>query len=339
MIMKHYTDSLSPLLGDLTRGFFHWLARERNVSPGTITSYRDTMVTFIRFLADSTGLSVDQLSMNDNFSDHVVDFLNHLENVRQCSISTRNHRLSTIKSFCRYAAYAEPLAASCCHRVILIPLKKKTEHLVEYLELDEMEAIISTANPTSIEGRRDHALLLMLFNTGCRVSELVQMTTDNLQPGPPRHVRILGKGRKWRTVPLWDRTIKAIEAMRKDRRDDNPHLFLGQRGTPLTRYGVRHLLDRRCKAAMDKMPSLKRKKISPHTIRHTTAVALLRATGDIDAVSKILGHASLNTTRIYTAADRSRLAETLNSISSALLPSAMHEWKPDADLIVWLESL
>jgi site-specific recombinase XerD len=337
--MKHYTDSLSPLLGDLVRGFFQWLARERNVSPGTITSYRDTMVAFIRFLADSTGQTVDILSMNDDFSDHVVDFLNHLENVRKCSISTRNHRLSTIKSFCRYAAYAEPLSASNCHRVTLIPLKKKTEPLVEYLELDEMEAIISTANPTSVEGRRDRALLLMLFNTGCRVSELVQMTTEHLQPGPPRHVRILGKGRKWRTVPLWERTIKAIEATRKDRRDDNHHLFIGQRGSPLTRFGVRHLLDRRCKAATTQMPSLNRRKVSPHTIRHTTAVALLRATGDIDAVSKVLGHASLNTTRIYTAADRSRLAETINSISSALLPAAMHEWKPDADLLVWLESL
>ena len=337
--MKHNTDHLTPLLGELVRGFFHWLARERNVSPQTITAYRDTMVMFLRFMADSSQQTVDKLSMNDDFSDHVVDFLNHLEDVRKCSITTRNHRLSTIKSFCRYAAYAQPLAAASCHRVTLIPLKKRVEPLMEYLELDEMEAIIATANTARVDGRRDHALLLMLFNTGCRVSELVQMTTEDLQPGPPRHVRILGKGRKWRTVPLWERTVMAIEAMKRDRRDDNPHLFLGQRGSPLTRFGVRHLLDRRCKKAAAQIPSLTRRKVSPHTIRHTTAVALLRATGDIDAVSKILGHASLNTTRIYTAADRSRLAETLNSISSALVPSSVHEWKPDADLLIWLENL
>lgn len=337
--MKHITDHSIPLFCELVRGFFHWLASERNVSPQTIIAYRDTIVMFLRFLADSTGQTVDKLSMNDDFSDHVIDFLNHLENVRQCSISTRNHRLSTIKSFCRYAAYAEPLAASNCNRVTLIPLKKKTEPLVEYLELDEMEAIIATANTTTAEGRRDYALLLMLFNTGCRVSELIQMTREDLQPGPPRHVRILGKGRKWRTVPLWERTVEAIVAMMRDRRDDKPHLFLGQRGFPLTRFGVRHLLDRRCKAATAQIPSLNQRKVSPHTIRHTTAVALLRATGDIDAVSKVLGHASLNTTRIYTSADRSRLAETLNSISSALLPVAVHEWKPDSDLLAWLESL
>jgi len=337
--MKRRSSLSTPALGDLVRDFFHWLVRERNVSPNTITAYRDTMVMFLRYLSDTTGQTVDSLMFTDDLGDRILNFLKHLERTRNISISTRNHRLSALKSFCRYVAYAQPLLASACRRVTLIPLKKHVEKLVEYLEIDEMEAIIAAPDRTTAEGRRDHALLLMLFNTGCRVSELIHLTHESIQPGPPPHVRILGKGRRWRAVPLWERTIKTIQMLARDKKDDHPELFIGQRGSPLTRFGVRHLLDRHCEKAAKIRPSLRKKRVSPHTIRHTTAVALLRATGDMDGVSKILGHASLNTTRLYTAADRSRLAKTLNSISSALVPASANEWKPDPDLIAWLESL
>lgn len=337
--MKRKPDRSAPALGDLVRDFFHWLGRERNVSPHTIAAYRDTMVQLLRYLADVTGQGVDELVLSDDFGDLVAAFLKHLEKARKVTINTRNHRLSVIKSFCRFTAYARPLAASSCRRVTLIPLKKRTEPLVEYLEADEMEAIIAAADLDTVEGRRNHALLLLMFNTGCRVSEATALTREQIQPGPPRHVRILGKGRRWRTAPLWERTIKAIEAMMRDRQDNEPSLFLGRRGTSLTRSGVRHLLERHCRKALKEMPALAKKRISPHTIRHTTAVALLRATGDLDGVSKVLGHASLNTTRLYTAADRSRLAKTLNSISAALVPAAASKWKPEANLLAWLESL
>lgn len=337
--MKRMHSLSTPFIGDLVRDFFHWLARERNASPNTIFAYRDTMVLFLRFLADTTGKSVDRLTFVDDFGDRILDFLNHLEKTRNISISTRNHRLSALKSFCRYIAYAQPLLASACRRATLIPRKKCAEKLMEYLETDEMEAIISIADQTCVMGRRDHALLLMLFNTGSRVSESIQLTRESIQPGPPLHVRILGKGRRWRSVPLWERTSEAVQTMLRHRKDDQPHLFLGQRGAPLTRFGVRHMLDRYCEKAAKNRPSIGKKHVSPHTIRHTTAVALLRATGDIDGVSKILGHASLNTTKLYTAADRSRLAETLNSISSALVPASTTKWKPSPDLIAWLESL
>ena len=266
-------------------------------------------------------------------------FVHHLEEKRNVSVRTRNHRLSAIRSFCHYVAYANPLTAAACRRVMLIPKKKGHEPLIEYLETEEMEAIIATADISTVQGRRNHALLLLMFNTGCRVSEVTSLTREQLNEGPPPHVRILGKGRKWRAIPLWDRTIQAIDVMMREREDDMPSLFLGQRGAPLTRSGVRHLLARHCQEASASMQALAQKHVTPHTIRHTTAVALLRATGDLDGVSKILGHASLNTTRLYTAADRSRLAETLNSISAAFAPGRPSEWKPDANLLTWLESL
>ena len=337
--MKRKHDDFAPALGGLVRDFFHWLGSERNVSSHTISAYRDTMVQFLRYHADVTGWSVDELVLTDDFGDIVVAFLNHLEETRNVSIRTRNHRLSAIKSFCRFAAYAQPLTAAICRRVTMIPLKKRAEPLIGYLETDEMEAIIAATDLDTVEGRRNYALLLLMFNTGCRVGELTHLTREQIQPGPPPHVRILGKGRKWRTTPLWERTVKAIETMMRDRRDDQQSLFLGQRGAPLTRSGVRHLLTRHCRKASNDMPTLAEKRVSPHTIRHTTAVALLRATHDLDGVSKVLGHASLNTTRLYTAADRCRLAETLHSISAALVPAPTCEWKPEANLLAWLESL
>lgn len=337
--MKKKTNDSPIFFGELVHGWFHWLAQERNVSAHTVASYRDTFILLIRHLADTSGSSPDILTFDDHIHEHVLGFLQHLEQDRHVSITTRNQRLSAVKSFCRYVAYERPLLSDRCRRVTLIPLKRHTESLLEYLEPEEMEAIISTTDCTHPEGRRDHAILLLLYNTGCRVSELAALNRSDYHDDTLKHIRVLGKGRRWRTVPLWERTVAAIKRTLEDRNDELPCMFLGQRGNSITRFGVRHLLKKYRRLAQEKIPGLAKKKISPHTIRHTTAVALLRATGDIDGVSKILGHASLNTTRIYTASDRAHLAETLNKIASALIPASEENWNPDASLLTWLESL
>ena len=337
--MKKKMNDNTVFFGELVRGWFHWLAQERNVSAHTIASYRDTLILLIRHLADTSGSSPDILTFDDKLHEHVLKFLSHLEQDRNVSIVTRNQRLSAIKSFCRYVAYERPLLSDCCRRVTFIPLKKHSQSLLEYLEPEEMEAIISAVDCTHHEGRRDHAILLLLYNTGCRVSELAALKRGDYHDETPRHVRILGKGRRWRTVPLWERTVTAIKRTLEDRDDELPCMFIGQRGNSITRFGVRHLLKKYRLLAQEKMPGLAKKKISPHTIRHTTAVVLLRATGDIDGVSKILGHADLNTTKIYTASDRTHLAETLNKVASALIPASEENWNPDVSLLTWLESL
>jgi site-specific recombinase XerD len=337
--MKNKANDTPVFFGELVRGWFHWLAQERNVSAHTMTSYRDTFILLIRHLADMSGSSPDILTFDGHLHEYVLVFLQRLEQNRHVSITTRNQRLSAVKSFCRYVAYDRPLLSDQCRRVTLIPLKKHAKSLPEYLEPEEMEAIISTVDCTHPEGRRDHAILLLLYNTGCRVSELTALNQSNYRDDTLRHIRILGKGRRWRAVPLWERTVAAIKRTLEDRNDEMPCMFLGQRGNAITRFGVRHLLKKYRLRAQEKIPGLSKKRISPHTIRHTTAVALLRATGDIDGVSKILGHASLNTTGIYTAADRTRLAETLNKVASALIPASEENWNPDAGLIAWLENL
>lgn len=293
-------------LGHNVRAYFDWLALERNASPNTIHSYRDTMVLFMRYLADSTGQRIDTLAVDDAMHDRVIRFLAYLEADRGVAITTRNHRLSALKGFFRYVAYRTPLLAGHCRRVTLIPLKKHETKLLDYLEADEMEAILDKVDRGKMAGRRDYALILLLYNTGCRASELAGMTRTDVRTGPLPHVEILGKGRRRRTVPLWQRTVRVLEAMLEERRDDKPGLFLGQRGNTITRAGVASVLKKYSRLAGASRPELAKRRISPHTIRHTTAVALLRATRDIDATSKILGHASINTTKIYTDKDPAR---------------------------------
>lgn len=326
-------------LGRNVRAYFDWLALERNVSPNTTHSYRDTMVLFMRYLADTTGQRIDTLAVDDTMHDQVISFLAHLETNRGVAITTRNHRLSALKGFFRYVAYRDPLLAGHCRRVTLIPFKRHETKLLDYLEADEMEAILDQADRSKKDGRRDYALILLLYNTGCRASELAGMARADIQIGPLPHVEILGKGRRRRAVPLWQRTIRAIEAMLEERRDDKPGLFLGQRGNTITRAGVAGVVKKHSRLATAEKPELGKRRISPHTVRHTMAVALLRSTGDIDATSKILGHASINTTKIYTDKDRTRLADTLNKVGASLLGTDGPNWAPSDDLLSWLESL
>lgn len=326
-------------LGHNVRAYFDWLALERNASPNTIHSYRDTVVLFMRYLADSTGQRIDTLAIDGSVHDRVIGFLAYLEAERKVAITTRNHRLSALKGFFRYVAYRDPLLAGHCRRVTLIPLKKHESKLLDYLEADEMEAILAAVDRGKKAGRRDYALILLLYNTGCRASELAGLTRADVRTDPLPHVEILGKGRRRRVVPLWQRTVRTLEVMLEERRDDKPGLFLGQRGNTITRAGVASVVKKYSRLAETSKPELAKRRISPHTVRHTTAVALLRATGDIDATGKILGHASINTTKIYTDKDRSRLAETLNKVSASLLGSDGPDWTPPDDLLSWLESL
>ena len=327
-------------LGEQVRAFFNYLVSERNVSPNTIHTYRDTIVIFMRYLADFTEQRIEKICIEFNIFDLVLSFLQHIESKRNNAISTRNNRLSVLKSFFRFVAYNQPMLAFDCCRISLIPTKKDETRILDYIETDEMEAIISEPNRNTKIGFRDYTALLLLYNTGCRASELVGISYNDVCLESPSYVKILGKGRRWRTVPLWVRTVEAIKNMISDHKNDNSSLFIGQRGNPLTRAGVRYIVGKYVNLASLHTISLKKHKVTPHTIRHTTAVAILRATkGDIDGTSKILGHACLSSTKIYTDNDKSGLTEALNKTSTAILGSKGADWKPSDDLLDWLESL
>jgi len=297
------------------------------------------MTLFLRYLAGSSGERIENLKISPAMHEHVVAFLQHLESERKVSITTRNHRLSALKGLFSFIAYSEPLLATFCRRVTLIPFKRHEKRLLGFLEPPEMEAILDTVDRQSPTGRRDYALLLTLYNSGCRASELVGLRRADLHAESCPYIEVLGKGQRRRTVPLWKRTVVAIQTMMQDRHDADPDLFRGQRSETLTRAGVRYVVRKHARLAALVMPSLSKQNVSPHTIRHTTAVGLLRATGDLDATAKILGHASLNTTKIYTDRDRSKLAETINRIGGSVLGSDGTGWKPAESLLDWLETL
>jgi site-specific recombinase XerD len=245
----------------------------------------------------------------------VLAFLDHLETTRRNAARTRNARLAAIKSFARFIEYRVPSCIQQVHSLLAIPSKKTDEKLVAYLTRDEMQAVLDAPDPRARDGVRDLAMLHLAFAGGLRVSELVGTRLDEiaLRPQPAIHVR--GKGRRERVLPLWKTTAKALRAWLAVRGDAAcPELFLNARGGPLTRDGFEHILSKHVATATTKAPSLKKKSVSPHVLRHTCAMHILEATHDIRKVALWLGHATVQTTEIYVRADPTAKLDAINAV-------------------------
>jgi site-specific recombinase XerD len=326
------------------RGFFiDHLPKVRGASPHTERSYRDAFVLLLRFLAARRGRPVARLDFNDLEPDDVLVFLDHLETDRGNCASTRNSRLAAIHAFARYAAAGHPEHLELCQRLLTLPFKRARQRTVEYLEADEVRAIIDAPDRTTAEGRRDHTLLLSLFNTGARVQEIVDVRPCDLQLVRPLQIRLLGKGRKERLCPLWPQTAEVLRSLLAEQHLDpasTEPLFRNERGRPLTRFGVRYLLRKYTTVARSAVPTLAAKRVHPHTLRHSTAVHLLQAGVDIVTISHWLGHSSVETTNRYAAVNletkRAALAKAgpLTDISNGL-PT----WRNDSSILEWLEAL
>ncbi len=326
------------------RGFFaEQLPRVRGASPHTVRSYRDALALLLRFLAARRGRPVALLDFNDIDSEDVLVFLDHLETDRGNGPSTRNARLAAIHAFARYSAAGHPEHIELCQRLLALPFKRARQRIVEYLEAEEVRAIIDAPDRTTAEGRRDHALLLSLFNTGARVQEIVDVRPCDLQLVRPLQVRLHGKGRKERLCPLWPQTAEVLRALLDEHHVDptsTEPLFRNERGRPLTRFGVRYLLRKYTTIARSAVPTLAAKRVHPHTLRHSTAVHLLQAGVDLVTISHWLGHASVETTNRYAAVDletkRAALAKAgpLSDVGAGLAA-----WRTDASILEWLEDL
>ncbi len=285
----------------LLHTFFHeWLEQQRNVSHHTVVSYRDSWRLFLRFVAAQKTKPVAKLGLSDLTEVEVLAFLQHLEQARKSSIGTRNCRLSALHSFFSFVADREPLAAAQCAAVLRIPTKQAPRPEVHDLDEDEITAILAQPNRSKLEGQRDHVLLALLFNSGARIQEALDLTPQALRLESPFHVRLLGKRRKERICPLWPETIELLKAFlkRKPRRDDE-RIFVNRYGAPLGASGVRFKLKQYVAAAAQKVPSLAGKRVSPHKFRHATAISLVAAGVDVTVIRDWLGHASLDTTNIY----------------------------------------
>ncbi len=319
--------------------FYDWLIAQRNTSRHTIVAYRDSWRLFLRFVAQHHQKTVAKLTLEHLSATEVLAFLNHLEQERHVSIITRNCRLAALRSFFTFVADREPLAAAQCAEVLRIPTKRAPQREPAYLETEEVTAILAQPNRTTREGQRDHTLLALLYNTGARIQEALDLCPRALRLAPPAAVRLYGKGKKERSCPLWPETAELIAALlqRMPRQDDQP-IFVNRYGQPLSAAGVRYKLRHYVQAAARQVHSLAGKQVTPHTFRHSTAAALVAAGVDITVIRSWLGHVHLDTTNRYAQANLQIKRQALEQITDGR-PAEPPRWKGNDRLLDWLDTL
>jgi len=295
-----------PLGSFIKRFFSHYLPVQKGLSVNTILAYRDAVKLLLCYAADTVGIAVDELAVEDISEKIVLGFLDKLEQRRGCSTRTRNARLAAIRSLFEYIARQEPVLLVHCGQIRAIPLKRAEHKTVDYLEEKEMQAVLNAVDVNSRTGIRDRALLMLLYNTGARVSEIVALELDDLRLDDSAQIRLLGKGRKERSCPLWPETATVLKSYLHQRAPKEPgtqRVFLNANDAPISRFGIRHITRKYGAQAQVKQPDMTAKPVNPHTIRHTSAMHLLRAGNDVNMVSYWLGHADINTTHIYVEID------------------------------------
>lgn len=328
-------DLLAPWI---RRFLLEHLVSERNLAHNTQSSYRDMLVLFLPFVANKIAKSIDIITVEDVRADIIRQFLLELEQKRGCSISTRNQRLASIHALARFIGEHSPEHIAWLTEVRSIPFKKTSKPSMAYLEKHEMDALLNAPNRQYLQGVRDHALLFFLYNSGARASEAAHLTIADLDLGAPPSVTLLGKGGKERRCPLWPQTVGKLAPLIAGRKPNEP-VFLNRRRQPITRFGIRALVKRSAKDASQQLPSLTVKPISTHTIRHTTAVHLLRSGVDINTIRAWLGHVSLDTTHIYAEVDLEMKAKALAQCEIPESATGAEHWSNNPELMAFLKSL
>jgi len=299
------------LLGPWIRRFLlEHLRQDRNLRENTRRSYRDCLALLLPFLANNVGHPIDRLAIEHLSADHVRFFLNYLEETRHCASTTRNQRLAAIHSLAHFIGMHCPEQIAWYGEIRHVPFKKSTKVSMSYLEKDEIDALLAAPDRSTSQGRRDHRLLLFLYNSGARADEAAQLAIADLNLSLPASVTILGKGNKIRHCPLWSVTVDALKTA-VDGHCPTERVFLNRCGRPITRFGIHTMVKRYVSKVAVQRPALVSKRVGPHTIRHTTAVHLLRAGVDINTIRAWLGHASIDTTNIYAEIDLEMKARAL----------------------------
>jgi site-specific recombinase XerD len=326
-------------LARLLQAFFcQRLIQQRNVSHQTVCSYRDTFRLFLRFAEQQLGKSAAKMDLVDINASLVLAFLDDLESQRHNCIRSRNARLAAIRSFMHYSALLKPEALAVIQQVLAIPLKRFDRPLVKYLTQMEMQAILEAPDLLSWSGQRDQVLLATLYNSGGRVSEIIELRRANFDKNSWQAVCLHGKGRKKRVIPLWKRTTNLLKTWSaKIGLDPQQPIFPNRFGNMMSRSGVESRLRLAVSKASVQYPSLKDKVVSPHVIRHTTAMHLLQAGVDLSVIALWLGHESVATTHQYFEADLNMKEEAL----AKLQPPDMKfsRYKPSNDVLSFLNGL
>jgi len=335
----------APDLPALIRGFFdQYLVSQRGLSGHTVLSYRDTFKLLLKFASDDCRKRVTELVLADLTAELVHRFLRHLEADRHNGVVTRNLRLAAIHSFFRYLAVVDPRHLTHTHTIVTVPFKRRPHRVAQFMDKNEVQEVFRQIDCRTLVGQRDDALLRMLYNTGMRAQEVVDLDVRHVRFPRPSSVLIFGKGRKERVCPLWSETVAAVKGYLQTRSikfTDAVPLFLNTDGNRLTRYGVRYIVSHRISDAAQRCPSLLARRITPHTWRHTTAMHLLQSNVDLAMIRSWLGHASIETTNGYVEIDLEMKRKTLAS-AVKILPKPKHptsSWHGNKDVLAWLSSL
>ena len=330
-------------LPHLVESFFcEHLQRSRGASPHTVRAYRDTMRLFFIHLADAKSGSVADLQLSDLHVEAVADFLTHLESERGNKAGTRNCRLAAIRGFFKHLIRQDPTNAEQYHRVLSLPAKKARLPLATYLEPEDVRVILRKPDRRTPIGLRDQALLLFLYNTGARVSEALAVEVKDLELITPPQVLLHGKGGKYRICPLWGETANALQHFPTVRQaDPGEPIFLSSRGKPLSRDGAAYILRKYVEMATSDVPTIRQRRITPHVLRHSCAVALLQAGIDITVIRDYLGHASIATTSRYVTTNLKMKRDVLEAFwqRAGIAPARVTPWNPKPDLLAFLASL
>ena len=311
--MKTPTAAINTDLANaLKRYFYSFLINQRRLSKHTVSAYRDTFKLFLPYLARHYKKCISTLCFDDLNADIVILFLQYLEEQRNNKVQTRNARLAAIRSFLRFAITDKPDLMANMQPILAIPEKRQDRFTFDYLTKPEIDALLTTPDLSSWHGRRDYIMLLLLYNTGARVSELINLQVKDVDLVRQQAIHFFGKGRKERIVPLWPQTITALKRWLVELpQNPSASLMPNRYGVAITRFGVKQRLDWAVKKAGGIHPTLKNRHISPHSIRHTTAMHLLQSGVDLTVIALWLGHAKLETTHQYMAADIEMKREAL----------------------------
>jgi site-specific recombinase XerD len=318
--------------------FTERLMKQRSASKHTIKAYRDTFHLFVQFAQQRLRKQPSQLELREIDAPLISAFLDEMESKRGISARSRNARLAAIRSFFRFAALEAPAQAAQIQRVLAIPSKRHTKELVHFLTRPEVEALLSAPDTETWSGRRDHALLLLAVQTGLRLSEITALKQQDLVLGKGAHVRVIGKGRKERCVPLAKPTVAVLKAwINESAASSAQTLFLSARGAQLSADGVQYILSKHAVAASRECSSLKAKKITPHVLRHSCAMELLQAGVDRAMIALWLGHESVETTQMYFHANLAFMQQLLDKTSA--LEGRVGRFRPDDQLLAFLKGL
>ena len=329
----------SHLLAAYVQHFFtERLVTQQHASPNTIATYRDTFRLLLRYAEAQTGRAPTELQLEDIDAVLVGRFLTFCEQQRGNSARSRNTRLAGIRSFFQYVSRNEPQLSLHCQKVLAIPTKRYIKRMVDYLKEDEIQALVNAPDCTSFLGRRDRTLLLFMVQTGLRLSEVFNLRVQDIQLGTGAHVWCIGKGRKERATPLRPDTRKALRYWIAERNGDpGDPLFITHQRTALSHDAVQCLVRRHAVRASEKCPTLTNKRVTPHVLRHTAAMQLLRSGVPLTVIALWLGHESVETTQIYLHADTEMKERAMARTQP--VEGGPDRFRPTDELMAYLESL